>query len=470
MITKDKLDKKTLTAERIAKKHRVSVEYIKKQLVRGIQVEKEHTSDPEVAREIALDHLGERPDYYIRLEKVEEELNLNDVLMLFEGIEDALLERAPPSAPKRDRTQYRWFRNNPRVEAWILANKDREPFKSNPRLLYGHARKLYNKWSGEHTLGRKNTELKNDSERMERYKVRKEKAVAEKQVKDASVKKPSRPKRNSFVQELGNTLAGSVTGRTIGGALGGDVGSSVGSFFGTLSGMARSNAEERAKMQKYRQQLRRAYKKKYGEAPPKDMSQNKLEASLRTSRKKKINEALMDKLRAVKTSVVKTVVPKPVRDVAAGAALYGKSIGARMDGHQAVADRMRRKAGQWAMGNRKEPDPDGQWNGMHSSRGDQLKKRNVNEMFWKKKAEPKAPKGPSESARKRAYGVFADGSKGEIRDLVHQYRRHLADKPADSAPPHVKSNWESERNGLRDGIENAKYDYGKWTAKARTAK
>lgn len=39
----------------------------------GAKVEKEHTRDRETARQIAMDHLRERPDYYARLKKVEGE-------------------------------------------------------------------------------------------------------------------------------------------------------------------------------------------------------------------------------------------------------------------------------------------------------------------------------------------------------------------------------------------------------------
>jgi hypothetical protein len=43
------------------------------QLNRGIEIEKEHTDDPELAKEIAKDHLAEIPDYYTRLDKMESE-------------------------------------------------------------------------------------------------------------------------------------------------------------------------------------------------------------------------------------------------------------------------------------------------------------------------------------------------------------------------------------------------------------
>ncbi|MFA5801201.1 MAG: DUF5661 family protein [Thermoleophilia bacterium] len=40
-------------------------------LSQGIRVEMEHTDDPKIAIEIAMDHLAERPDYYDRLEEME---------------------------------------------------------------------------------------------------------------------------------------------------------------------------------------------------------------------------------------------------------------------------------------------------------------------------------------------------------------------------------------------------------------
>lgn len=62
----------TLDPKAIARKHGVSLEYIENQLQVGTRVEQEHTMDPDMAREIALDHLLELPDYYTRLEKMEE--------------------------------------------------------------------------------------------------------------------------------------------------------------------------------------------------------------------------------------------------------------------------------------------------------------------------------------------------------------------------------------------------------------
>lgn len=43
------------------------------QIKMGIEVEKEHTDSPALAKEIAKDHLAEIPDYYTRLKKMEDE-------------------------------------------------------------------------------------------------------------------------------------------------------------------------------------------------------------------------------------------------------------------------------------------------------------------------------------------------------------------------------------------------------------
>lgn len=63
--------KKTKSLENIAKKHKVSVEYLEKQLKKGIKIEMEHTTDKGEAEIIALHHLEEIPNYYTRLSKME---------------------------------------------------------------------------------------------------------------------------------------------------------------------------------------------------------------------------------------------------------------------------------------------------------------------------------------------------------------------------------------------------------------
>lgn len=65
--TKDKTAK-TQSPERIKKMY----DHLSKQVLKGIQVEKEHTKDSDMAREIVMDHLAEDPNYYIKLRKIEE--------------------------------------------------------------------------------------------------------------------------------------------------------------------------------------------------------------------------------------------------------------------------------------------------------------------------------------------------------------------------------------------------------------
>lgn len=63
-------DNKTLTD--IAKRHDVSIDKIEHELKMGIEVEMEHTNDKNIAKEIAMDHLWEMPDYYTKLKKMED--------------------------------------------------------------------------------------------------------------------------------------------------------------------------------------------------------------------------------------------------------------------------------------------------------------------------------------------------------------------------------------------------------------
>jgi hypothetical protein len=59
----------------IAKKHGISVDMLVAEFKKGIGVEMEHTTDREVAKEIALDHLFEDPKYYTKLSKIENPTN-----------------------------------------------------------------------------------------------------------------------------------------------------------------------------------------------------------------------------------------------------------------------------------------------------------------------------------------------------------------------------------------------------------
>lgn len=63
---------KTLTATQLAKKWNLSLTEIAKLIDQGAKVEREHTKSDKEAREIARDHIGEKPDYYKKLKKIEE--------------------------------------------------------------------------------------------------------------------------------------------------------------------------------------------------------------------------------------------------------------------------------------------------------------------------------------------------------------------------------------------------------------
>jgi hypothetical protein len=57
--------------QQIADMHNTDVEQIDTEVSKGIEVEMEHTSDEEIAHEIAMDHVIEDPEYYTKLSKTE---------------------------------------------------------------------------------------------------------------------------------------------------------------------------------------------------------------------------------------------------------------------------------------------------------------------------------------------------------------------------------------------------------------
>lgn len=65
------LDKPTPSVGELAEKYKCSLLAVEQQLKKGIKIEMEHTSHYKVAREIALDHLGEDLYYYKKLGKIE---------------------------------------------------------------------------------------------------------------------------------------------------------------------------------------------------------------------------------------------------------------------------------------------------------------------------------------------------------------------------------------------------------------
>lgn len=63
---------KGLSLSDIAKKHNVSDSEIADEFKKGYATEREHTTDSDVAKEIAMDHLFEDPKYYTKLKGIEE--------------------------------------------------------------------------------------------------------------------------------------------------------------------------------------------------------------------------------------------------------------------------------------------------------------------------------------------------------------------------------------------------------------
>jgi hypothetical protein len=86
-----------------------------KELAAGVKVEMEHTSDKEIAKRIALDHLSELPNYYTLLKKMESEGGVKESATsaidtpqkLFDEL-DSLQTRTPKSS---------WERNA--IDAWL---------------------------------------------------------------------------------------------------------------------------------------------------------------------------------------------------------------------------------------------------------------------------------------------------------------------------------------------------------------
>jgi len=62
---------KGMTLNDIAKHHNISPQTLKNEFIKGYAIEREHTTDISIAKEIALDHLYEDPNYYSKLSKIE---------------------------------------------------------------------------------------------------------------------------------------------------------------------------------------------------------------------------------------------------------------------------------------------------------------------------------------------------------------------------------------------------------------
>ena len=77
LLAENLLNKATPTPQEIMQKHGMTDQEFMQQLRLGRAVEMEHTNNPRVAIEIALDHINERPDYYTMLKSVERPMGEN---------------------------------------------------------------------------------------------------------------------------------------------------------------------------------------------------------------------------------------------------------------------------------------------------------------------------------------------------------------------------------------------------------
>lgn len=83
------------TLEDISKKHNYPLDKLKQELKKGIETELEHTTDRDLAEEIAMDHLVESPIYYQKLEELEKSFEnkknwISDTEMKKGGLSKAL--------------------------------------------------------------------------------------------------------------------------------------------------------------------------------------------------------------------------------------------------------------------------------------------------------------------------------------------------------------------------------------------
>ena len=129
-MTNDHFGVPTPGVAQIAKKHGVSEDIINAQLKMGIKVEHEHTKDTVIAREIALDHLNELPDYYTRLKKAEKSVNEVDGSEYAKNFPAGYHTEHPgyavePSDRKLDQahqTAKETMENALRTEKWVIIN------------------------------------------------------------------------------------------------------------------------------------------------------------------------------------------------------------------------------------------------------------------------------------------------------------------------------------------------------------
>lgn len=69
----------------LAQMHKLPIDQIIKQILKGVKIESEHTSDLDIAMEIAFDHVYEDPKYYDKLSSIEEMADMRSVERYADG-------------------------------------------------------------------------------------------------------------------------------------------------------------------------------------------------------------------------------------------------------------------------------------------------------------------------------------------------------------------------------------------------
>ena len=115
-----------MTKKDIANKFNVTLQKIENEVSMGVKIEMEHVNSKSKAKEIAMDHLVEIPDYYTRLKKMEKEASKkwdikestkdNIKRLLREEVDIQVTDETP------DVSTYRIMYNNREVGSFGISN------------------------------------------------------------------------------------------------------------------------------------------------------------------------------------------------------------------------------------------------------------------------------------------------------------------------------------------------------------
>ncbi len=137
----------------MAKKHGVTVDDINKELKIGVKIEMEHTDDKKLAKEIAMDHVAEFPDFYsnkrygaIASEKGLEKIHENDSNKNVKSDVEKILKTISTAKPEHKESLYKLVNNLKAKYSKTYA--DNEKFKT---LLDNLNNKIQSKFELEET-------------------------------------------------------------------------------------------------------------------------------------------------------------------------------------------------------------------------------------------------------------------------------------------------------------------------------